>query len=136
MREIKFKYIFKHRKDGDYQSEIITLDQIEDNDIKDTLRVWKLDGYELVDRLEYTGTNDKNGNEIYDGNIVDVVYGKHYNEPMGLRRIGRVKYCNKTASFIIQINNSKVEIHFYDSRTKDIEVIGNIYSNPELLTKE
>ena len=81
-------------------------------------------------------SKEKNGKDVYDGEIVNVIYGKHYNEPMGLQRIGHVKYCNKTASFVIKINNSKVEIHFYDSRTKDIEVIGNIYSNPELLTKK
>ena len=82
---------------------------------------------------QYTGLKDKNGVEIYKADIVLATYGKWHEEPKGLTRACKVVWDVKTCSFRMAVNNSKVLVSFGDSRGKDIEVIGNIHDNPELL---
>ena len=85
---------------------------------------------------QYTGAKDKREREMYEGDIAVATYGKHYNEPQGLTRVCKVIYDTKTCSFRMAVDNSKVLVSFGDSRSKDIEVIGNIFDNKELLTCE
>ena len=79
---------------------------------------------------QFTGIHDKNGKEIYEGDIISIEYGK-----------GIVEYSEKQAMFIINWigdNEAYNESLAYNPRNyicgktrKDIEVIGNIYENPE-----
>lgn len=71
--------------------------------------------------MQYTGLHDKNGKEIYEGDIV-----KFDNTLM------TVEWVDEEAGFTL---HQKVyeEYHNVNSRC---EIIGNIYENPELLTKE
>lgn len=74
---------------------------------------------------QYTGLKDKNGKEIYEGDIVKVFTSKKW-------RIGIIIY--EHSGFTIDVTNNK-ELEY--GRTSIIEnlteVIGNIYDNPELL---
>lgn len=48
---MKIKYIFKHIRDGDFQSEVFTLNEIEKGSSLHYVDAMKKDGYKLIDRL-------------------------------------------------------------------------------------
>lgn len=83
---------------------------------------------------QYTGLKDKNGKEIYEGDIakapyLDPIFGDVVNDMF----VNIVVGYNK-GSFVLEYNgNLRVYISdLYDN----IEIIGNIYDNPELLKEQ
>lgn len=73
---------------------------------------------------QYTGLKDRNGKEIYEGDICMGVYTTDYYS---------VKFMD--GYFCITDKNGMYEEILVDI-TSDIEVIGNIYENPELLNHD
>jgi uncharacterized phage protein (TIGR01671 family) len=73
--------------------------------------------------MQYTGLKDKNGKEIYEGDIINDSFGD---------RKGRIRYNDHVAAFEISEYDG---IHMLSSHNcgRFFEVIGNIYENPELL---
>lgn len=111
-------------------------DCIEQKDIM----VQRENGFEL---MQYTGLKDKNGKEIYEGDIVKAYFKKgawKYNDKnyFGYKS-GKVQYC--VDGFILYIENYKEKIYPLSSfgnnngNINELEVIGNIYDNPDLLEK-
>lgn len=68
---------------------------------------------------QYTGLTDQNGKKIFEGDIVDCGYGE----------LTVVKWHEESASFYMQgLEGSNWTFDFLE-----VEIIGNIHDNPELL---
>ena len=87
-----------------------------------SIMAYDLDKFPL---MQYTGLKDKNGKEIYEGDIIKWCVWDH-----------KVEWEKHSASYgayalsdIIDIYSMKLDPHNW----MDAEVIGNIYENPELL---
>lgn len=77
-------------------------------------------GMQNFELMQSTGLKDKNGTEIYEGDIVENIY----------KEIGFIKNCNDALCF------SRKERNFYLSGIgagRPFKILGNIYENPELL---
>lgn len=74
--------------------------------------------------MQYTGIKDKNGKEIWEGDIVKATY--HWSQFQILTQV--VKYSENGYFHPFGIDDDAFE-------PKYVVVIGNIYENPELLKK-
>lgn len=78
---------------------------------------------------QYTGLKDKNGKEIYEGDIIK--YGKN---------IFLIVYSENIASFTVDFKRTDKKVNCYPNVNKgtmlSAEVIGNIYENSEMLESE
>jgi uncharacterized phage protein (TIGR01671 family) len=89
-------------------------------------------GWEVIEKdLQYTGLKDKNGKEIYEGDIIQFAFKK----PDNLRKIvvesekfTRREYYDEGWGLFLH-SGINICLPF----TKEFEVIGNIYENSELL---
>ena len=119
MREIKFRVWHKRLE------EMLKPNQWNSYGPKINYGVIESDDHEI---MQYTGLKDKNGKEIYEGDVV--IQPKWFSVGQYLPATGEVKYLGVrfTVDCIGQWKGAHAELN------GNSEVIGNIYENPELLT--
>jgi uncharacterized phage protein (TIGR01671 family) len=118
MREIKFRAWDEENKQ---------MIQWDDAFFYDTSAVTNWSGdfsYIEMPLMQYVGLKDKNGVEIYEGDVSEDHLG-----------IGVVEY--KNAAYRVNYRNGECKwfIDYLVDEKKTIEVIGNIYENPEFLSQ-
>lgn len=126
MREIKFRAWEKELK------EMVHVDDISFQWRQiNTASAWR--HYDEVELMQYTGVKDKNGVEIYEGDVYEDGDSKRHVvtfENGGFGRAGR---------FLINYQTNE-SIVTHEPLINDVidgcEVIGNIHENPELLEVE
>lgn len=125
MREIKFRAWDKElEKWANYS--------ITDNRLE--FYVQKIDRWRIDQRgkrfilSEYTGKNDVNGEDIYEGDVIKAI--------SFARWIGVVEYSDENQAFIFDDLDKKYRgksTVFMNQFDDGFEILGNIYENPELL---
>ena len=117
-REIKFRAWDKHHNSMEYINDLYWFEENGIHDFND-------DNYIF---MQNTGLKDKNGKEIYDSDIVKVTWGS------GKIVCYEVKYCESLGYHYLRDTKNKEDddiICIYDY--SQIDVIGNVFDNPELL---
>ncbi len=125
MREIKFRAWHKEKKE---MGEVRILDlvcEIVQVKIENVYGMWN---FEYIELLEFTGLQDKNNKDIYEGDILKYKY----------------MFQDKMSTLEVVWNDERNGFYLYSEREeqffvletelkKQFEVIGNIYENSELL---
>ena len=124
MREIKFRawdvdnktwinlWILRFTKDG----EVMAVEELSGDGDSDIFAPGQ------IVLCQFTGLKDKNGKEIYEGDIL-------YNEEWKTKT--EVKFKEGAFNPLVEIESDETTWSLPD----EFEVIGNIYENPELLRK-
>ena len=130
MRDIKFRCWDTENKE---MLEVQELDYEDSYNGQPMIRTTMYSDYfdtEDMILMQYVGLKDKNGNEIYEG---DIIFIKGETKLLDIK--GKVEYSNILAQFIITNTGSIVNEAepLGDYEEEDIEIIGNGFDNPELL---
>ncbi|WP_321823477.1 YopX family protein [Pyramidobacter piscolens] len=94
-------------------------------------------GHFYVDEIDektinqYTGLKDRDGREIYEGDILD------FERMPGKNAHGYVAYCDDKARYVVRFQREKYERALsWVCAVGNPVIIGNTYENPELLEAE
>ena len=88
--------------------------------------------------MQYTGLQDKNGKEIYEGDVVEITSNMVLlltGEPTGNITTTRYRVVYSSEDliwYVIDNKGNKSRAKFY-LQGGDVKIIGNIYENPELM---
>lgn len=118
------------------------------NYMDDRVRVTTKDGYMKVEVLDAfvdwrelkegqyelmqsTGLFDKNGKEIFEGDILKIQTSDFYSKKINDEYIGQV--CFSRGGFFVLTDGHHTDFCLWSKSTATMEVLGNLYENTELL---
>lgn len=136
MRKLKFRAFLKNNRK---MYDVLTLDIIDQRALIENTEDKRrpLRGYVKMSEIElmqFTGLKDTNGREIYEGDIIKVIfeYSEMDGTPNNAVDFGEVLFDENSACYIVcGVNKTMGELS--DWHQEKLYVIGNIYENPELL---
>ena len=128
MREIKFRAWLKYGKEIvdveeiDFMNEVINyIDNDYENNEQEIIGAY----FENIELMQYTGLKDMREKEIYEEDIVKL---------RANHGIGVIKYYDEWGAFVVEcIKPRPLAVLGMNYYKEDIEVIGNIYENSELI---
>jgi len=129
MREIRFRYRLKDR-DGKIETVCAPLHSESNGTMQFPIN---LKYWEVLSIDEYTGLHDKNGQEIYEGDIVQL---HTYDDEEIQTGTAEIYWNSIDIEFQLKaiiINNEYATSQWAGWASDLWEVIGNIYDNPELM---
>lgn len=137
-REIKFDAIYQPTGEHFTPYNIDFTNMIVTGNFDGEINAWchfSLDGqYGDVILRQYTGITDRNGNDIYEGDILKNYYqaGIHFDpEDYIIQTVKRRKF--GWGPFVDVVGGTR---HGYAGELYEFEVIGNLYENKELIESE
>ena len=125
MREMKFRAFLKSNQ---VMYDVLTLDIIDKKALIENAEK-QLKGYvnlQAIELMQYTGLKDKNGKEIYEGDIIS------FGDNKGVVFYKRAKFKVKYRYYNCYCFDALSDVLYFNK----VEVIGNVYENKELLKGE
>ena len=124
MREIKFRAWHKEEK---IIGEVLGIDILHKEIFfsNEDVDCYEHTDFKDIELMQYTGLKDKNNKEIYEGDIVKL---------RANHGIGVIKYYDEWGAFVVEyIKPRPLTVLGMNYYKEDIEILGNIYKNPELI---
>ena len=132
MKELKFR---AWDTEKEVMAEVLSINLL-DGEVRmkdEECRIWSAPAPYVCRLMQYIGLKDKNGKDIYEGDIVKREAYIDYDEYFKVHKVeGVIKMCNYSWRIVHKEEDRVYEQPlFIEDNIKELEVIGNIYEGVE-----